>query len=253
MSDTKEFHYFKFEVKDWLSGDIVQESFRMQGVFINICCMFFKNKGQYSIDQLRTDKRFKTESKTIDALIGKFIKIDDNGIISISFLDEQLVKAGVKSETNSENGRKGGLKKKKKDPSQGDFFDETKETESIKKDVVVYPFESPLFMEVWTAWKTYKKKQHKFTYVPIGEQATLNRLVDDADGIESNAIKLILFAMSKTWKGIFHSPDAYRTRPTNNFNNQQNGNSKKQTMGADPSILSKFYDAVESNIHTTES
>jgi hypothetical protein len=98
----KSFPFFKFVATEWLTGDIVYESFEAQGLFINICALYWQRDGKLSLEDVR--KRYKTN--LIDELIDRFLIIK-NGLISIKFLDEQLIEAGHVSKTNSENGKKG--------------------------------------------------------------------------------------------------------------------------------------------------
>jgi len=72
---------------------------------------------------------------------------------------------------------------------------------------LIYPFDSKKFIEAWNMWKAFKKEQFKFTYKPIGEQGALKDLAEISDGSEDRAIKLIHYAISKTWKGIYDVKD----------------------------------------------
>lgn len=105
----KGFPYFKFIATEWLTGDIVYESFELQGLFINICALYWQRDGNLSIEDI--EKRYKT--KLHEQLINRFINVKD-GFISIKFLDEQLIDANHVSKVNSENGKKGAEAKKKK-------------------------------------------------------------------------------------------------------------------------------------------
>jgi hypothetical protein len=102
----KNFHYFKFIATEWLTGDIVFEDFELQGIFINICALYWHRDGKLTIDEI--EKRLKTPR--ISNLTDRFISVKD-GYISIKFLDEQLIEAGHTSKINSINGSKGGRPK----------------------------------------------------------------------------------------------------------------------------------------------
>ena len=104
----KNFPYFKFIATEWLTGDIVYEDFESQGLFINICALYWQRDGKLSIEDI--NRRYKNES-LIQSLSSRFFSIND-GFISISFLDEQLVDANHISKVNSENGKKGAEKRK---------------------------------------------------------------------------------------------------------------------------------------------
>jgi hypothetical protein len=103
----KGFHYFKFIATEWLTGDIVFEDFELQGIFINVCALYWHRDGKLTVDEI--EKRLKTQR--IANLTDRFISVND-GYISIKFLDEQLIEAGHISKTNSDNGKKGGRPKK---------------------------------------------------------------------------------------------------------------------------------------------
>ena len=103
----KDLPYFKFTTTEWLTGDIVYESFDMQGMFINICAIYWQRDGILSIDDLR--KRLKND-ELIDKLTPRFFSVTD-GLISVKFLDEQFNERKSVSEQNKKNGEKGGRPK----------------------------------------------------------------------------------------------------------------------------------------------
>jgi len=106
----KNFPYFKFTATEWLTGDIVFESLELQGLFINVCAVYWQRDGKLSIEDLI--KRYKNES-LINQLIDKYV-CSDNGNILIKFLDEQLIEANHISKVNSDNGKKGAEAKRNK-------------------------------------------------------------------------------------------------------------------------------------------
>jgi len=96
--------YFKFTVAEWMTGDIVYEPLDVQGLFINICALYWQRDGKLSLDDI--ERRYKIPT-ALDSLLGRFIHVTD-GFISISFLDEQLVERKHISKVNSANGSLGG-------------------------------------------------------------------------------------------------------------------------------------------------
>jgi hypothetical protein len=98
----KNFPYFKFTVSEWMTGDIVFESLSTQGLFINICALYWQRDGNLTIEDI--NKRYKNPNELSD-LINRFVEVE-NDIISIKFLDEQLIDANHVSKVNSENGKK---------------------------------------------------------------------------------------------------------------------------------------------------
>jgi len=111
----KELPYFKFYVSEWNDGDITLEDLETQGLFINICSVYWSKKGQITLTKLK--RRFSEVKPTaFDSLINEnIIKVLDNDLISISFLDEQIQETVKRSQTNSLNGAKGGRPKKQKE------------------------------------------------------------------------------------------------------------------------------------------
>jgi len=104
----KNFPYFKFIATEWMTGDIVFEELSTQGLFINICALYWQRNGHLSIDDI--NKRFKNPIELAN-LTDRFFSLID-GFISIKFLDEQLIDANHISKVNSVNGAKGGRPKK---------------------------------------------------------------------------------------------------------------------------------------------
>jgi hypothetical protein len=100
------FPYFKFTATEWLTGDIIYEDYELQGIFINVCAIYWNRDGKITIDEMK--KRIKSER--LAELSGGFFSVSD-GLISIAFLDEQLITAKHVSKINSKNGKKGGRPK----------------------------------------------------------------------------------------------------------------------------------------------
>lgn len=102
--------------------------------------------------------------------------------------------------------------------------------EESKEDVFVNPFDEN-FLVLWNQWKTYKQKQHSFTYASVqSEQASVNELVDLSGGNQETAAEIIRKSMANGWKGLFK------------LKKVEDGNSKgaKQSTGASVSTLSAF-------------
>lgn len=139
----KNFPYFKFVATEWLTGNIAFEDLEVQGLFINICSLYWQRDGVLTLEELK--RRYKRED-LIDKLIeGDFLGSDEDSI-SIQFLDEQLVAANHVSKQNSENGKKGAIAKALKikekqatakdspSGSQANLSKEEEEKEKKKKD-----------------------------------------------------------------------------------------------------------------------
>lgn len=101
------FPYFKFIATEWLTGNIVYEDMKLQGLFINICALYWQRNGTLFLDDLY--KRYPKYRKDIDELCQNYLDIID-GQISIQFLDEQLLEANHISAIRKQAGAKGGQK-----------------------------------------------------------------------------------------------------------------------------------------------
>lgn len=108
----KELPYFKFEPNQWENGNIQMCSFEAQGIFMNICSMYWQRLGDLPY-KLAVQKICKGNATAFDSLIeDQIIKVID-GMICIDFLNEQLAEFGNVSKVNSENARLGWEKRRK--------------------------------------------------------------------------------------------------------------------------------------------
>lgn len=130
----KELPYFKFYVSEWNDGDITLEDLETQGLFINICSVYWSKKGQITLTKLK--RRFSQVKPTaFDSLINEgIIKIIDNDLISISFLNEQIEESNKRSIQNAKNGAKGGRPKSEIKPTALFSDSETKPKKSNKEE-----------------------------------------------------------------------------------------------------------------------
>lgn len=123
--------YFKFTPTEWLTGDICFEDFEVQGLFINICALYWQRDGILSVDDI--NRRYKKPT-ALDLLFDRFISVND-GFITIEFLKEQLEERGHISMVNSANGKLGGRPKiKVEKPTAKRPLSESKANESQKEE-----------------------------------------------------------------------------------------------------------------------
>jgi len=127
----KELPYFKFYVNDWINGDITLETYELQGLFINVCGYYWSKDCELSLNNLL--KKFREVKADIQILIDCGVIKIDNGIVRISFLNEQLQSKEVQIITNRRNGSLGGRPRKEetKEKPNGLNFDNRNESESI--------------------------------------------------------------------------------------------------------------------------
>src|SRR5688572_3655904 len=107
----KELPFFKFEPGAWDNGKIQMCSFEAQGVFINLCSMYWQRLGDMPF-KLALQKICKGNAVALTSLSDEgVIKVID-GMICIDFLNEQLSEFENLSKTNSENARSGWEKRR---------------------------------------------------------------------------------------------------------------------------------------------
>jgi hypothetical protein len=161
--------YFKFTPTEWMTGDICFESFEIQGLFINICALYWQRDGNLSLEDI--NKRYK-EPTALDSLIGRFISVND-GLIGISFLDEQFIDRNHISKTNSLNGSKGGrpktlgkkpnAKRTKTETKANESQEEEEQEEEINKNKI------NLFEDFWNLYdkKVGDKEKIKAKFIKL--------------------------------------------------------------------------------------
>lgn len=107
----KELPYFKFEPSQWENGSIQLCSHEAQGIFINVCSVYWQRLGDLPY-KLAVQKICGGNATGLDSLSEEgIIKIID-GMICIDFLNEQLSEFENISSTNSDNARSGWEKRR---------------------------------------------------------------------------------------------------------------------------------------------
>lgn len=111
----KELPYFKFDTSNWNAGNIMLESFEIQGLFINICSLYWHNHCDRTLAWAK--QRYNSSIKNFEYLIdNNYVNINDNKIV-IKFLDEQYLELKQIHKKNSQNGSKGAKTRWKKNYS----------------------------------------------------------------------------------------------------------------------------------------
>ena len=134
---SKTLPYFKFFSSEWLNGDITLEDYELQGIFVNLCAYYWHKDGCLNIKQ--AEKKLRTK-RIIDLLeIG--LITEDEGNLTINFLDEQFSEFSIRKKQLSDAGKKGALRKKNlallKPPLSHPLAtrqDKDKDKENIKED-----------------------------------------------------------------------------------------------------------------------
>ena len=101
---------------------------------------------------------------------------------------------------------------------------------NIKKEVLVYPFDSIEFKKSIEIWKQYKLEQHRFKFKSLAsEQAMLKTIGKDYNN-EADAISAIEYSMANGYKGIF--------KPQTPLKNGNNDKTQYGTLKTD--LLRRF-------------
>ena len=107
-----ELPYFKFFPNDWILGEITLLDYGVQGIFTNICAIYWSRGCDLSVDKL--GKRIRDDgkpglSRALSQLKNEgIIEVNEEGVIRIKFLDEQYMNLESTHRKRSAAGRKGG-------------------------------------------------------------------------------------------------------------------------------------------------
>ena len=159
----KELPYFRFTVQEWQNGGISTLNDSLKGVFIDICAFYWAQNCNVTFETL--SNKFKTKSKSIQKLIVSQTIYNQNGIVSISFLDQQLSELKQTKSFFSEMGKLGQKAKKSKAPLKTDlsYKDNIKENKDNIKEFDLFRSQYPgtkrgLELE----FENFKKKNQNF-------------------------------------------------------------------------------------------
>ena len=208
----KGFPYFKFIATEWLTGDIVYEDFELQGIFINVCALYWHRDGNLTVTEVK--KRLKNDR--VSELVGTIINVKEDKI-SINFLDEQLIDANHVSKVNSENGKKGGRPRKEK-PTENRTVNEIKPKKS-KEEI-----EEELKLEL-----EKKKKEFSDTLKPFLEtygSKMLNEFYLYWTEPTQDKKPKLKFELEKTWS-LERRLSTWKNYENKFGNNQQQPNNSK--------------------------
>jgi hypothetical protein len=220
----KDLPYFKFIISEWNDGDVTICSFEAQGLFINLCSIYWSQEGNLSF--VRAKRRFSGCNATAwEELVNEgIIKLDGDDVV-INFLDEQLEERGKLSKTNSENAAKGWEKRRNNAtalPSHSDPIEvacniEEKRTEKNrteqkkKEEKTEVPFVGKV-LAVWNEWEVFRiEKKKKLTPSTIRKQIQFLGGRGDPEIIE-----ILNRSITNGWVGLFELPNT-------NHNGNRNG------------------------------
>lgn len=106
----KRLPYFQFEPAEWTAKDIQFCSLASQGLFINICSLYWIRECRMTEKQLF--RKFSQHESLIEELLEEEIFEIIEGEVVIDFLDNQMEAVLERSAINKANGSRGGRPKK---------------------------------------------------------------------------------------------------------------------------------------------
>jgi len=101
--------WFKFSPADWMMGRIQRQPAQVQVDFLRVCCQYWKNEGNYSIENAKLEAM-----DSYDVLVKYKIIKENNDNIVIDFLDEQLDGIEEKRKQASEAGKRSAEARKRR-------------------------------------------------------------------------------------------------------------------------------------------
>jgi hypothetical protein len=204
----KELPFFKFEPSGWENGKIQLCTFEVQGVFINVCSMYWQRLGDLPY-KLALQKICKGNATALQTLCDERIIEVVEGLICIHFLNEQLSEFTNISNINSKNAREGWEKRRNeatamRPHSEGNAIREEKKREEEKREEKkpARAYEVPFVdgcLVAWLEWEQYlKEKKKKLT--PSTAKKQFKFLGGRAD---PEIIAIINQSIEKGWQGLF--------------------------------------------------
>lgn len=101
--------WFKFSPADWMMGRIQRQPAQVQVDFLRVCCQYWKNEGNYSIEDAKLEAMDSYET----LVKYRIIKEEGNDIV-IDFLDEQLESIEDRRKQASEAGKRSAEARKRR-------------------------------------------------------------------------------------------------------------------------------------------
>jgi hypothetical protein len=99
--------WFKFTPSDYMMGKIQRCPEVTQARFMRLCCLYWNKQCELTYE----DAEIEIDKEHVDILISKRVVVGQNGIINISFLDEQFADIEDESEGKKTSGIIGNLKR----------------------------------------------------------------------------------------------------------------------------------------------
>lgn len=132
----KELPFFQFEPPQYLTGNIQFCSLESQGLFINICAIYWQRECHLTLNQIK--KKFDRLDLISELIDNDVIKTNIDNII-IEFLDEQFESITNSKTRLSDAGKKGALIKKQATlkPPLSEAKATLKQLDKIREDKII--------------------------------------------------------------------------------------------------------------------
>jgi len=237
--------YFKFGVAEWLTGSIMDCSLSAQGLFVNMCAMYWKNRGNLSFQKVM--KKFPRKLKYFNELLSDGIVKLNEDQIEIIFLAEQLEERGAVSQTNSNNAKIGWNQRKSdatalrdecetdaKTCNKEEELEEEKNKKKNKKEKplrayeIPFPVDSPEY-RMWIEWEQHRKeKGSKITPTAAKKQF---KFLGGRAGPEICAI--LDRSITQGYTGLFELPNNQKNaRAANQRTSEPVGTGREEGFGS---------------------
>lgn len=202
----KELPYFRFTVQEWQNGGISTLNDSLKGVFVDVCAYYWAQNCNVTMEIL--SNKFKTKTKSIQKLIDSQTIYNQNGIVSISFLDQQLSELKQNKTFFSEMGKLGQIAKKNKAPLKTDlsYKDKDKDKEKEKDNIPEWIFEK------WQEWEVHRAEMKK-KLTPSAIKKQLSFLEKRKD----EAAKIIDRSIMNGWIGLFELDEKQKPKTSTNY------------------------------------
>ena len=209
----KRMPYFKFFCSEWNDGDIVFEDYETQGVFINICSLYWSR--ECNLTKRALERKFPNNLNNILTLQNEnILVIDSEDLVIIRFLDQEAKEKDGRSSTSATNGAKGGRPKKpnkpnskpikkpsepKSKPNKTQYREEKIREEKIKEEVDLPAF---IDSEKWNDFLTHRKELKK-PLTPTSMKGQLKKLEKFESSFPGGANISLEQTVNNGWQGLF--------------------------------------------------
>ena len=97
--------WFKFNPTLWMFDRISLESLEIQGLYINVLCLYWIREGDLDSDMLIG--RFPKQRENLEHLIDKdYLELGEDGFVTIDFLDREINAAHTRIEKGKNAAKK---------------------------------------------------------------------------------------------------------------------------------------------------